>query len=56
MKTVEFKKRFISGCLNGIAVVERIKTDFPECWKVGNKGIDCITEDRYIIEESIMED
>ena len=56
MKVVEFSKRFITGPLTGLKVVERIVTNSPENWKVGDIVMDTLTDDKSIVEEVIVDD
>lgn len=56
MKTIEFTKLFTGGILEGLKVVERLSTDFPEQWKIGTKGKDLITGSTYVIIYSIVDD
>ena len=54
MVTVEFTKKFITGRLKGIRIVERITTSFPECFEVGVKREDS-SGNLYIIINSIID-
>jgi hypothetical protein len=55
MKRVEFTKLFLTGHLKGIRVVEALYTSFPEEYRIGMIRTECITGNRYIIVDMIID-